>query len=88
MWEGTAQGAQVVVTKVKAGEAYVIGQLSAPIEAWVELMMQSYPGESTAALERELNDYLRARFRDPAILPSSRSTTTAGPRPPIPRIRA
>ena len=68
LWEGTAQGAQVVVTKVKAGEAYVSGQLSAPIEAWVELVMQSYPGESAAALERELNDYLRARFRDPSIL--------------------
>jgi len=68
LWEGTAQGAQVVITKVKAGEAYESGQLSAPIEAWVELVMQSYPGESAGALEKELNDYLRARFRDPAIL--------------------
>ena len=68
LWEGTVQGAQVVVTKVKAGEAYESGQLSAPIEAWVELVMQSYPGESVETLEKEMNDYLRARFRDPGVL--------------------
>lgn len=68
LWGDTAQGAQVVVTKVKAGEAYESGQLSAPIEAWVELVMQSYPGENAETLERELNEFLRARFRDPAAL--------------------
>lgn len=68
LWEGTAHGVQTVVTKVKAGEAYESGQLSAPIEAWVELIVQSYPGESAESLERALNGYLRARLRDPSIL--------------------
>ncbi len=68
LWAGTVQGAQVVITKVKAGEAYESGQLSAPIDAWVELVVQSYPGEEAEKLERELNGFLRARFRDPEIL--------------------
>jgi acetylornithine deacetylase len=68
LWAGTVQGAQVVVTKVRAGEAYESGQLSAPIEAWVELVMQSYPGESAEKLEKELKDFMSARFRDPMAL--------------------
>ncbi|MEG2623268.1 MAG: M20/M25/M40 family metallo-hydrolase [Clostridia bacterium] len=68
LWDGTVQGAQIVITKVKAGEAFEGGQLSAPIDAWIELVMQAYPGETEASLESKLRAYLAAHYHDPAGL--------------------
>ena len=65
LWDGTVQGAQVVITKVKAGECYEHGQLSAPIDAWMEIVMQSYPGEEEEELLKELDNFVRARYHDP-----------------------
>lgn len=65
LWEGTVQGAQIVITKVKSGEAFEDGQLSAPLDAWMEIVMQSYPGESEDALIAQLNDFLKRRYHDP-----------------------
>jgi len=65
LWKGTVQGAQVVITKVKAGEVGEEGQLSAPIDAWMEIVMQSYPGEEEGELMGALNDFMRANYHDP-----------------------
>lgn len=65
LWSGTVQGAQVVITKVKAGEVAPHGQLSTPIDAWMEIVMQSYPGEEEAQLIGELTDFMRAHYHDP-----------------------
>ncbi len=65
LWSAQAQGAQIVVTKMRAGEAYESGQLSSPIDAWMEIVMQSYPGETADELEAQLWDYIRPRYRNP-----------------------
>lgn len=72
LWEGTVQGAQVVITKVKAGEVGEEGQLSTPIDAWMEIVMQSYPGEEEAELLGALNEFMRANYHDPAGLTITR----------------
>ena len=63
LWENTPQAAQVVVTKLKAGECTEHGQLSAPIDAWVEIVMQSYPGEEEAELLAQLKRFLQENYR-------------------------
>ncbi len=65
IWADTVQGAQVVITKVKAGEVQPEGQLSTPIDAWMEIVMQSYPGEEEAELMAQLNEFMRANYHDP-----------------------
>ena len=65
IWKDTVQGAQVVITKVKAGEAFEHGQLSTPIDAWMEIVLQSYPGEEEDALLRQLDERVRQRYHDP-----------------------
>lgn len=64
LWKGTVQGAQVVITKVKAGEVGYEGQLSTPIDAWMEIVMQSYPGEEEEELMAALKDFLRENYHD------------------------
>ena len=68
LWDNSVQDPQIVVTKVKAGEVEEDGQLSTPIDAWMEISLQSYPGEKQEDLEKELKDFVYARFRDPDIL--------------------
>lgn len=65
IWKDTVQGAQVVITKLKAGEAFEHGQLSTPIDAWMEIVMQSYPGETEEDLLRQLDAQVRRRYHDP-----------------------
>lgn len=65
LWDGTVQGAQIVIIKVKAGECEEHGQLSAPIDAWLEIVMQSYPGEEEKELMESLYNFLHARYHDP-----------------------
>lgn len=65
LWDGTVQGAQVVITKVKAGEVGEEGQLSAPIDAWMEIVMQSYPGEEEEELLGALHVFMRENYHDP-----------------------
>ncbi|MBP3651961.1 MAG: M20/M25/M40 family metallo-hydrolase [Clostridia bacterium] len=72
LWEGTVQGAQVVITKVKAGEVGEEGQLSSPIDAWMEIVMQSYPGEEEDELIGALRDFMNANYHDPAGLTITR----------------
>lgn len=65
LWDGTVQGAQVVITKVKAGEVGEEGQLSSPIDAWMEIVMQSYPDEEEDALLSALRSFLNEHYHDP-----------------------
>ena len=65
IWRDTVQGAQVVITKVKAGEAFEHGQLSTPIDAWMEIVIQSYPGEEQEELLDQLDKQVRQRYHDP-----------------------
>ena len=55
----------MVITKVKAGEVGEEGQLSTPIDAWMEIVMQSYPGEEEDELMGALNEFMRANYHDP-----------------------
>lgn len=64
LWEGTVQGAQVSITKVRAGEAYPHGQLSTPIDAWMEFVIQTYPGESAEEVLTALKDFLRQNYAE------------------------
>ena len=72
IWKDTVQGAQVVITKVKAGETFEHGQLSTPIDAWMEIVMQSYPGETEAELMAQLEEHVRRRYHDPEGLKVTR----------------
>lgn len=64
LWDGTVQGAQIVITKLKAGEAYEHGQLSAPIDGWMQIVMQSYPGETADDLEAAFRKFLSSRGKN------------------------
>ena len=68
LWDKSVQDPQIVITKVKAGEVQESGQLSIPVDAWIEISLQSYPGEKQEDLEKELRDYVCSEFRDPDIL--------------------
>ena len=49
IWKDTVQESQVVLMKAKAGEVQEEGQLSTPIDAWLEITLQTYPGETKEA---------------------------------------
>jgi acetylornithine deacetylase len=46
LWKPAQQKRSIIVTKVKAGETKEHGQLGTPIDAWVETVIQTYPGET------------------------------------------
>ncbi|MCL1895899.1 MAG: M20/M25/M40 family metallo-hydrolase [Clostridiales bacterium] len=62
VWKDTLQGVQVITTKVKAGEATEDGQMTLPLDAWCEVIIQYYPGEDEDRLVHEFTEYLRANF--------------------------
>ena len=62
LWENAVQKRAVVITKVKAGEVKPHGQLGSPIDAWVELSVQTYPGETVESVLAEVNALLGATF--------------------------
>ena len=68
LWEKTPQVPQIVITKLKAGEVAPSGQLSTPLNGWVELVIQTYPGEEMDQIVEEFSDYLRGHFSKPEIL--------------------
>jgi len=67
LWKNAPQKLQTI-TKVKAGEAYESGQLSAPIDAWMEVVLQSYPGETEKSIETSFKKYLSEHFSEPETL--------------------
>ena len=58
IWKDTIQGIQLITTKVKAGEAFDGGQLSLPIDAWCEVVIQYYPGEDEDEIVRDFIKYI------------------------------
>lgn len=61
LWEDALQKRKMVITKVKAGEVKPHGQLSAPMDAWVEVSLQTYPGESAASVIEEVTTFLEKK---------------------------
>ena len=68
LWNSSPQKRKMVITKVKSGEVKPHGQLGAPLDAWIEVSVQTYPGETPEELIKELNDYIRPRFDPSAVL--------------------
>jgi len=64
IWKDTLQGIQLITTKVKAGEAFEDGQLSLPIDAWCEVVIQYYPGEDEDGIVDDFKEYLKSNIRD------------------------
>ena len=68
LWKDTPQAAQLVITKAKSGDCRPNGQLSTPIDAWIELVIQTYPGEDMEQVFAEFKKYINARFSQPEKL--------------------
>ena len=64
IWKDTIQGVQLITSKVKAGEAFDNGQLTLPLDAWCEVIIQYYPGENEDAIVSDFTQFLRDRFKD------------------------
>lgn len=68
LWKEAPQDLQTIVTKVRAGEAYESGQLSLPMDAWLEAVVQTYPGEDDRQVEADLKNFLTSRLSRPESL--------------------
>jgi len=66
LWTNALQKRKLVITKVKAGEVKPHGQLGAPSDAWIEVSIQTYPGETPETLLAEVESFIRGRF-DPTV---------------------
>ena len=62
IWKDTVQGIQLITSKVKAGEAFENGQLTLPLDAWCEVIIQYYPGEDEDEIVKDFTRYLADRF--------------------------
>lgn len=65
IWQDTLQGVQLVTMKVKGGEAFEHGQLSLPLDAWCEVVIQYYPGENEDDIVADFSHYLKRHFHSP-----------------------
>lgn len=68
LWKETPQDPQLVVTKLKAGDITPGGQLSAPIDAWIEIVIQTYPNETEREATDYFLDYINSHYKKPEIL--------------------
>jgi acetylornithine deacetylase len=62
LWKDAVQRRKMVITKVKAGEVKPQGQLSAPMDAWVEVSVQTYPGEKAASVVGEVASFVKKKL--------------------------
>ena len=67
-WDNAMQKAQVIVTKVKSGEAYKYGQLSVPQDAWCEVIIQYYPGEDENVIVKDFTKFIKHGFRNSGLI--------------------
>jgi acetylornithine deacetylase len=65
LWEETPQAVQLVITKAKSGDIRPNGQLSTPTDAWIELVIQTYPHEDMETIFQEFKEFLSSRFSEP-----------------------
>lgn len=49
LWASASYKRSIIVTKLKAGEVQEHGQLSTPIDAWIETVIQTFPGETESS---------------------------------------
>ena len=68
LWREASQKRKMVITKVKSGEVKPHGQLGAPKDAWIEVSVQTYPGETIDSVLSELESFIRERFDPSAAL--------------------
>lgn len=62
LWEKTVQDPQLVMMKLKAGEVEHSGQLAAPIDAWTEFVIQTYPNETEEEAVSYFLDYIQEHY--------------------------
>lgn len=62
LWADAVQKRKMVITKVKAGEIKPHGQLSSPTDAWVEVSVQTYPGETMESALLEVGTFIREKL--------------------------
>ena len=62
LWKDAMQQCLMPILKVKAGEVKAHGQLSVPIDAWLELTIQTYPGESEEFVMGEFKKFILEHF--------------------------
>jgi acetylornithine deacetylase len=65
LWKDTPQAVQIIITKAKSGDIRLHGQLSTPADAWIELVIQTYPGEDMAGIFEEFKKFAFSRFSEP-----------------------
>ncbi|MCE5255664.1 MAG: M20/M25/M40 family metallo-hydrolase, partial [Spirochaetaceae bacterium] len=65
LWEKTPQTPQIVITKAKAGEVGPHGQLSTPADAWIEMVIQTYPGDDVDAVVADFSNFILGKFAKP-----------------------
>lgn len=63
-WEAAPYNRSIIITKVKAGEVQEHGQLGVPIDAWLEVIVQTFPGESEQSAKDRFMDYFRRHAAD------------------------
>ncbi|GHU65980.1 acetylornithine deacetylase [Clostridia bacterium] len=68
LWANAVQKREVVITKVKAGEVKPHGQLGSPMDAWVELSVQTYPGETVEGVVGEISAMVEKTFAGSAVV--------------------
>lgn len=62
LWENTVQDPQLIMMKLKAGEVEPSGQLSSPIDAWTELVIQTYPNETEEEAVSYFMNYIKEHY--------------------------
>jgi acetylornithine deacetylase len=65
LWKDMPQAVQLVITKAASGDVRPHGQLSTPADAWIELVIQTYPGEDMAGIFEEFKRFVFERFSGP-----------------------
>ena len=65
LWEDTPQAVQLVITKAKSGDIRPNGQLTTPPDAWIELVIQTYPYEDMQEVYDGFEKFLKERFSAP-----------------------
>ena len=68
LWKDTPQAAQIVITKAKSGDVRPHGQLTTPADAWIELVIQTYPHEDMRAVYDDFVQFVKSRFSQPPKL--------------------
>ena len=64
LWKSAPQKRSIIITKVKAGETKEHGQLGVPIDAWIEVIIQTFPGETEESSMSKFFDFFDNSIKD------------------------